>query len=93
MICKQCNNEFYKSSGHTLGKLCSHTCSNIYYKRNEKKGQKIGKNLPKKVIIFVLYYYYGIPIRPVSQIKNILKEVPYLIQDEQFKKELNKCLK
>jgi hypothetical protein len=93
MICKQCNNNFYKNKGHILGKFCSHTCSNKYYKRNEKKGKKIGSNLPKKALIFVLYYYHGITIRRPYDIKNILKEVPYLIQDENFKKEIEKCLK
>jgi hypothetical protein len=93
MICKQCNKYFETSEGNKLGKLCSHTCSNVYYKRNNNKGQKKGKNLPKKALIFVLYYYHGITIRRSNEVKKLLTEVPYLIQDEKFKIEIEKCLK
>lgn len=100
MKCKQCNRELVKSKDRLFrGYFCGYPCRNAYYRINERtqissryKSHKI-PTISRKAFIFFMWYYHGVKLRKLSTINNIKKEIPYLLRDDKFKQELEKCIK
>ena len=89
--CKNCGKDILKNR---IGRFCGYTCKNIFYKINERNLKGRRNQIESIALSFVSYYYHGIVLRSYKTNWRALKLVPYLMNNQKFKTEIDKlCTK